>query len=247
MENKAKYENRDEKNRYIETDTIITVYFKRILKSNELKNKYLDLLNQRIDENRKSLNRLLLTMFFLVIVFPLILETKISEITVGPFKLKENSIALLIIPSIFAFYHYKTIQIQLILERQIKYYKGLVSVIFHNGQYSIVNNILKPYTFLDSTRFYHLTEDSKPLINFIKIFWIPIHIGIIFLPYWFVYYTVKTIYSKFGLDNIQEIIFFLVPILISFFTIILKIQYFKREPIDDDLTEEELEKIINEI
>lgn len=247
MDNKAMSKDRDEKNRYIETDNIINVYFRRVLKTDELKNKYLDLLNQRIDENKKSLNKLLMIMLFLFLAFPLISETKISEISVGPFKLKENSFALYIIPVVFAFCHYKMIQIQLILDRQIKYYRGLVSVIFHHRDYSIVSNLLKPYSFLDSTRYYHLTESSKPLINFIKIFWAPIHIGIILSPYWFIYYTVKTIYYKFGLDNIQVIIFFLAPILISFFTIILLIQDNKREVVDDDLDEEEIEKIIKEI
>lgn len=235
MENKAKSKDRDEKNRHIETNDIINIYFKDILKSNELKNKYLDLLNQRIEENKKSLNKLVMIMFFLFIAFPLISETKISEISVGPFKLKENSFALYIIPSIFAFCHYKMIQIYFLLIQQIKYYKGLVSVIFHHRNHSTVNNMLKPYFFLDSTRYYHLTEDSKVLINFIKIFWAPIHIGITLLPYWFVYYTAKTIYYKFGLDNIQKIIFFLVPILISFFSIILIIQVFKREVIEDEI------------
>ncbi len=220
---------RDEKNRHIETDDIINVYFKEKLESNELKNKYLDLLNQRIEENRKSLNRLVMIMFFLVIAFPLILETKISEISVGPFKLKENSFALFIIPSIFAFCHYIAVQVVILLNKQIKYYKGIVSVIFKHRDYSVVNNLLKPYIFLDSTRYFHLTEKSKALSIIIKIFWAPIHIGITLLPYWFIYYTSKIIYYKFGLDNIQEILFFLAPIIISFFSIILVIQVFKRE------------------
>lgn len=239
MENKSNLKDKDEK-RYIETDSIINVYFNKVLKNSELKNKYLDLLNQRLDENKKSLNILLMMMFFIIVAFPLILETKISEISIGPFKLRENSFALCIMPSIFAFCHYKAVQIHLLLNRQKRYYRGLTSVLFNHRQYSVVSNIIKPYSFLDSTHYYHFTENSKVLVNFLKILWAPIQLGIIFLPYWFIYTTIKTLYYKYGLDNIQEIMFFLVPILLSFFTIILIIQDIKRmNRLDKEMNEEE--------
>lgn len=226
---KTKQKDEDKQNDYIETDILINVYFKKILKTEEQRNKYLDLLNQRIDENKKSLNNLLMIMVFLVIAFPLILETKISEISVGPFKLQENSIALYIIPSIFAFCHYKIIQVNFNLNQQSKYYKGLTSVIFNHTQFSTANYIIIPYSFLESTEYYHFRENSKSLKKILNFFWIPLRFGIFLFPYWFIYYTSKTLFNKYGLNNIQETIFFSSSILISVFAFILTIQYFKRE------------------
>ena len=242
MENKNKLKNQDKKDHYDEVDDITNVYFKKKLNTDELKNKYLDLLNQRIDENGKSLNKLLMIMFFLVIAFPLILETKISEISVGPFKLKENSFALYMIPSIFAFCHYKVIQVQILLNDQITYFKTLASVIFNHRDYSIVSNLIAPYAFLRSTYSLHFTEKSTTLIRFLKIFWTPITLGIVILPYWFIYYAVKSLYHKYGLDNIQEIMFFSAPILMAFFSIVLIIQLINRK-VTNDYVDEEKEEV----
>ena len=60
----------------------------------ESKEKYLNLLNSRIDENRKTLSSLLVIMVLTAFAFPLIVETKISEISVGPFKLRDNLFAI---------------------------------------------------------------------------------------------------------------------------------------------------------
>lgn len=229
----------DKEDEYVETDILINLYFKKILKSSEKRSKYLDLLNQRIDENKKSLNRLLLIILFLIIAFPLILETKISEISVGPFKLQENTIALYIIPSIFAFCHYKTIQIYLIISKQSKYYTGLASVFFKHSQFSVASNIIKPYLFLESTAYHHLTEDSKLLKKILDFLWILILLGIILFPYWFVYYTLKSLFIKYGLNNIQDLLFFISPILLSCFTIILTVQHLKRKNITDETKEKE--------
>lgn len=196
------------------------------------------MLNQRIDENKRSLNRLLLIALFLIIAFPLILQTKISEISVGPFKLQENTIALYIIPCIFAFCHYKIIQVYLVIGSQSKYYMGLTSVIFKHRQFSVANTIIKPYLFLESTAYYHLTEESKSLKRILNIFWFLMLLGIILFPYWFVYYTLKSLFIKYGINSIQDLMFFLSPIFISFFTFILTVQRFKRK----NITEEENEK-----
>ncbi|KQB41158.1 hypothetical protein [Flavobacterium aquidurense] len=235
--NKSKQKDENKQNDYIEKDILINVYFKEILKSDEQRNKYLDLLNQRIDENKKSLNSLLMIMIFLVIAFPLILDTKISEISVGPFKLQENSIALYIIPSIFAFCHYKVIQVNLNLNMQSKYYKGLTSVIFNHSQYSTANIIITPYLFLESTQYYHFTEKSRVLKLLLTISWFLLRFGIFIFPYWFTYFTTKILFNKYGLNNTQEIMFFSSPIIITVFAIILHIQYFKREGIPEEKEE----------
>lgn len=227
--NESKQKDENKQNDYIETDILINVYFKKILKTEEQRNKYLDLLNQRIDENKKSLNNLLMIMIFLIIAFPLILETKISEISVGPFKLQENSIALYLIPTVFAFCHYKIIQVNLNLNMQSKYYKGLTSVIFNHAQYSTANIIITPYSFLESAQYYHFTEESKFSKLLLIISWPLLQFGILIFPYGFTYFTTKILFNKYGLDNTEEILFFFSPITISFFTFILHIQYFNRK------------------
>ncbi|MGN7812486.1 hypothetical protein [Flavobacterium sp. 22076] len=238
MPTTSKQQDINKEDEYIETDILINLYFKKILKSKEKRNKYLDLLNQRIDENKKSLNRLLLIVLFLIIAFPLILQTKIDEISVGPFKLQENTIALYIIPSVFAFCHYKIIQVYLVISSQSKYYMGLTSVIFKHRQFSVANNIIKPYLFLESTAYYHLTEESKSLKKILNFFWYSMLLGIILFPYWFIYYTLKSLFIKYGLNSIQDLMFFLSPIFISCFTFVLTVQHFKRK----NITEEENEK-----
>jgi hypothetical protein len=119
-----------------------------------------------------------------------------------------------------------------------QYYMGLTSVIFKHRQFSVANNIIKPYLFLESTAYYHLTEESKSLKKILNFFWYSMLLGIILFPYWFIYYTLKSLFIKYGLNSIQDLMFFLSPIFISCFTFVLTVQHFKRK----NITEEENEK-----
>lgn len=197
----------------------------------ELKEKYLNLLNLRIDENRKSLNSLLIILILTAFAFPLIVETKISEISIGPFKLNDHLFAISIIPSIFAYSYYKyaTLWIELIEQKII--FKNLTSKIFSIKEYSYLNERLKPFSFVDHIIYHNTQVKSKKLGCILGLFLIPTIIGLIFFPFLFEYYTVKTLYLKTGLNEMFDYVFIFTPIIIGVFT--LFIYYQAGQKLDD--------------
>lgn len=199
------------------------------LVSAELKEKYLNLLTVCIDENRKLIGKLFTIMLFTVFAFPLIVETKISEILVGPFKLKDNIIAISIIPSIFAFCYYKYISVWIDLVEQKNVFKELTAIIFNVESKSFLNERIRPYSFLDSIINHHLEDNSKKVGCINSLFWLPIMILFLIFPFLFEYYAVKLLYLKYGLDTILEWFFFLTPILSGLFTIIMLFQVGKKD------------------
>jgi hypothetical protein len=70
---------------------------------------YLDILNNRISDNKKTMGKLFLILLIVGFAYPLLLEAKISEFSIGPFKLDDIQIAIGIIPTIFSFIFYKYI------------------------------------------------------------------------------------------------------------------------------------------
>jgi hypothetical protein len=119
-------------------DQISKIILKQ-LKSTDSREKYLNLLINRIEDNRKSLSSLFIIMLLTIFAFPLIVETRISEISIGPFKLQDNSFAISIIPSIFALCYYKYITIFVDLTEQKELYKVLTSQIFAIKEISYLN------------------------------------------------------------------------------------------------------------
>jgi hypothetical protein len=195
----------------------------------ENQERYFDLLNTRIEENRKSMSRLFITLLLCYFAFPLIIESKISEISFGPFKLSDNIIALGIIPSVFALVYYKYLTVWIDLAEQKMTYKILASKIFFVEQKSFLNQRILPYSFLDSILLYHLEEKSKSLGCLIAFFWIPIGLSIIVLPFVFEYYMISSLLQKFGFDTFLKKIIIIIPILISLFTILIFIQFGKKD------------------
>lgn len=190
---------------------------------------YANLLNARIDENRKLMSRIFISLLFCFFTFPLITESKISVISFGPFKLSDNLIALGIIPSIFAFLYYKYITVWIDLVEQKMTYKIIIAKIFSIDQKSFLNQRLWSYSFLDSIMIYHLDEKSKFLGFLTQLFWVPIGLIIIFLPFLFEYYMVHTLYQKFGFDSILNKIIIVLPILIGVFTVLIFIQVVRKD------------------
>ncbi|TPG31310.1 hypothetical protein [Flavobacterium pectinovorum] len=194
----------------------------------ELKEKYLNLLSSRIDENRKTLNSLLIVMVLTSCAFPLIVETKISEIAVGPFKLRDNLFAISIIPSIFSYSYYKYAAIWTEVIEQKFILKNLTSKIFSIKENSYLNERLKPFSFADHIIDHSTRVKSKNWGCFLGLFWIPTIIGLVFFPFLFEYYAVKTLYYKKGLNDIINWVFFLTPIITGIFTILIYYQAGKK-------------------
>ena len=190
---------------------------------------YADLLINRIEENRKTMSRLSITLFFCIFAFPLITESKISDISLGPFKLNDSLIALGLIPSIFAFTYYKYITVWIDLVEQKMTYKVLVSEIFSFKPETFLNQKIWPYSFLDSIMMHHLKEDSKSLGCITMLFWIPIGLILILFPFVFEYYTIHTLYNKFGLDTFLKKTVLFLPALMGLSTIHIIIQVIRKD------------------
>lgn len=190
---------------------------------------YADVLNKRIEENRKSMSRLSLTLALCYFAFPLITESKIEEISIGPFKLSDNIIAMGVIPSVFAFIYYKYITVWIDLVEQKMTYKVLTSRVFAIETESFLNKKLSPYSFMDSIMFYHLNEKMNFLGCLTTLLWVPIGLITITFPYVFEYYMISTLYQKFGFDTLLEKVIIITPALIGMFTILIIVQAGKRD------------------
>ena len=201
----------------------ITKIIELQLKTPAAQEKYLDLITNRIEENRKIMGGIFVIMLLCVFAFPLIVETKINEIVVGPFKLKDNSFAISIIPSIFALCYYKYALVWIDLVEQKNTYKALTSKFFSLKEDSYLNERLVPFSFADKVLFYHLNK-SKKFACALGLFWIPIVLAFIFFPFIFEYYTSKTLFFKYGLKTVFDWLFFLTPIVSGFFTVLIYFQ-----------------------
>lgn len=195
----------------------------------ENQERYSDFLSSRIDENRKSMSRLSITLLLCYFAFPLIVESKISDISFGPFKLSDNLIALGIIPSVFAFVYYKYITVWIDLVEQKMTFRILTSKIFSIEKKSFLNQKLWPHSFLDSIMMYHLEEKSIILGCLTMFFWVPIGLIILIFPFAFEYYMISTIYEKFGYDTFIKKVILITPILIGVFTLLIIFQVAKRD------------------
>ena len=89
--------------------------------------KYLDIVQDRIRENKALISKLYLVMIFAVVAFPLLIHTKISEISIGPISINDSNIAVSLIPTIFSFAYYKFMTVWLDIVEQKMAFKSLTS------------------------------------------------------------------------------------------------------------------------
>lgn len=205
-------------------DKIISNFVNNQLKSKESQDKYLSILNLRIEENRKSMNRYSVIMLLIVFAFPLIIETKISEVSLGPFKLSDNSLLILILPSVFAFVYYKYITIWIDLADQKHIYSVLTSKLYNLKFNSFLNNRLRYHSIIESFSTNHLGDEPGNFGCIVNIVWIPVAYGLIASPFIFEFYSIIKIYRNFELNSITEWILFLTPIIIILFTILILVK-----------------------
>ncbi len=205
-------------------DIIISGLIDNELESTDNQEKYLALLTSRIDENRKTMRRYGSLMILMVFSFYLALITKISEISLGLFKLEDNSIAILLLPSIFSFLYYRYIAVWDELVDQKHIYSNITSKLFNIEFDSLLNDRIRFHSLIESIISHHLNEKPKVLGVIIYLLWLPIAYGIIMSPFIFIIYSIINIYRKFQMNTLLEWLLFLTPIVISFFTIVLLIK-----------------------
>ncbi|PZX92163.1 hypothetical protein DOS84_16600 [Flavobacterium aquariorum] len=196
----------------------------------EMQEKYLNLLNFKIEENRKSMGGLAIIMILLFLAFPLLIQTKISEISVGPFKLLDNTFAISIIPSVFAFCYYKYIMIWVDLSEQKNIYKCLTSKIFDIEYKSYLNIRLRSFSLIDSIENYNNNnQKTTPFGCLVDLIYLPVIIAIILMPYFFEYYCANFLFHKYGINSILNFIFFFSPIVLGLCTISIFFQVGKKD------------------
>ena len=131
-------------------DQRVYSHIKEELKTEKYKEKFLDILTQRMEENRKALGRLFLVLLLTFIAFPLIAETKITEISIGPFKIVDSDIALALIPTIFTYAYYKYLLIWFDFVEQKRTYRLLTMDYFNFKTDSFLNDRLNAFSIIDS-------------------------------------------------------------------------------------------------
>jgi len=199
------------------------------LKSENAKEKYLDILDHRIDDNRKSMGRLFLVLLLTTLAFPLLLETKISEISIGPLKIIDSKIGLGIIPTIFTFAYYKYLMIWFDIVEQKRTFKLLTSELFNIDLKSFLNERLKPFSITDSIDKHHSRGKMDSIGCLSLFFWIPTGFVLIFFPFVFEVYLIKKLFEILQPESIFDWLLFITPIMIGIFTLLMLIQVIRND------------------
>ena len=164
-----------------------------------------------------------------VIAFQLLLEAKVSEISIGPIKLQDASMAISLIPIIFAFAFYQYYTVFFDLAKQRNAYEILSSELFGIEPKSTLIRLIKHYSFTEFISTHHTEEKSKYLGCIVNIIWLPTILAIMVFPFFFEFYAIHKLYVIFGLNSFKEWLFFIAPILLGILTILILIQFVKKE------------------
>ena len=208
----------------------VSLLIEKELEANSYKD-YFEILNNRIEENRKLIKNLFFILVIIVLAFPLIIQSKIDDISIGPFNLNDSKVAIGLLPSLFAYTHYKYLSVWFDLVNQKFTYKVLTSKFFSIKVDSTLNKTLIHYSFLDSISANHNTENigRNFLGCFNFLFWLPVGLAVIFFPFVFECYTIKILYNELGFNTFFNSLLIITPGLIGLFTVQMFIQVYIRE------------------
>jgi len=204
----------------LDRDQKVFSFIKEELKSENSKEKYLDILSQRMEDNRKAIGRLFLVLILSAAAFPLIAQTKIAEISIGPFKIIDGDIALAIIPTIFTYTYYKYLLIWFDFVDQKRTFRLVTSAYFGLKSDSFLNERLNPFSVIDSiTR--HNKQEKMDIIGCLSnLLWIPTAFVLIFLPFGIEYYLIKETYEIINPISFIDWLIVIIPTLIALFTVL---------------------------
>ena len=210
-------------------DQRIYEYIQQELKTENSKEKFLDILTQRMDDNRKALSRLFFVLILSAVSFPLIAETKISEISIGPLKIIDSNIALAAIPTIFTYSYYKYLLIWFDLVEQKRTYRLLTLDYFNFKPNSFLSDRLNPFSVVDSVSRHH-TQKKLDLIGCLSyLIWIPTVFVLGFLPFGVEFYLIKETIKTIVPISFIDWTIIIIPILIALLTILSLIQVFRND------------------
>lgn len=199
----------------------ISLILTRDLKTEDQKVKFLEILEKRLEENKNSLGSLFIALLLCGFAFQLILQTKISEVNLGPFTVNDTKIIFLIIPSIFTFVYYKYLMIWYDFIEQKNVYKVLTSLIFDVEYESYINDRIKPFSITDSVGKYHNQKKINLTGCLGYLLWAPIGLIIILFPFVYEVYLIYVLITNINDYNFINILLVITPILILILTILM--------------------------
>lgn len=204
------------------------------LNTESSKNKYLDILERRIEDNRKLMGKISLSLLIIGLSFPLILETKISEFSLGPLKIIDTKIIISLTPIVFTFLYFKYLMIWFDLVEQKKLYKILSANIFKIEIKSFLNERLRPFSITDSVEKHHSNQKLDKFGVITYLLWIPTGFFILISPLAYELFLIKKLHETIKPESLIEWTLFISPILITTLTIIMFIQVINNSIKEDE-------------
>lgn len=175
-----------------------------------MEEKYIEIIGLRIEENRKIENKMLLIMMFSFMAFLLLREAKISEFSIGPFKINDLNLVWVSMPSIFAYCNYKYSVVYYELKFQLNIYEKLTQKIFNFKEDNYLNSLLVPFSFLEKIREVQFKFNNKyETIFLVSFLYLPVLLVLFIIQFCFVLYASYELFiSK------VNYVFIIVPILL---------------------------------
>lgn len=197
----------------------ITKLIDEKLSSRQSKEKYLEILTTNMTMNKRKMNKLILFMLFTVISFPLLYESKISNLSIGPLKISDYEYVLRAIPIVFSFLFYQYVAVWFDLADQKITCNSLTSNLFGVQTDSYLNERIKAFSFMDSILSTQIDYEKKNVGCFVSGIWIMVAIASILFPYFFEYYSLKVLHKTYELTTFLDWVFLVTPIFIMLCTI----------------------------
>lgn len=197
------------------------------LQAKEKQEKYFEILDKRIEENRKSLGGLFFVLIFCVLANHLLLQTKISEINLGPFKITDNKIIFGLLPTIYTLVYYKYLMIWIKISDQKRIYSIITSNYFSLNNKSLLIDKIKPFSIIDSIDRHQKSKSTLGCLT--NLIWIPIGLFVLISPFLYEYYLIYQLFIDLQPKNIFDWFLFICPILISLYTILMLLNVIKNQ------------------
>lgn len=213
----------DKTEKLSQNDIIINNEIIKHLKSDDSRKHYLEIISKRIEENRTKIGKIFTILILVGVSFPLLVEAKILEFSLGPFKITEVKIGLALIPSIFAYLYYKYILLWLEINEQKKIYSRLTSIIFKVNNSSYLNKNIRSFSLIDSLD--NFIEIKKSRLGCLALLlWIPVGLIVFLTPFIYEIYMIKSLLDNFKLNSFINWVVFLIPLILTIFTILYLIR-----------------------
>lgn len=192
------------------------------LESIEVRIEYFRLLRENLLRNLTLLNKQTFLLLIIGLLYFLLINSKITELAFGSIKFKEYTIAIQLIPLIFAYLHYKIIGLWFETADIMRYFKIFAEQIFKENRNSKYLRIITPFSFIHIVMDYQLGKKKFGFIS--NILLIPIFLSIIVAPFYFEFYSIKKMICDYGYNDLFMKFLIVGTSVLSILTIFIMIQ-----------------------